>query len=311
MGKARMADYFSDRENGATPRTEEVIPPLVWAGLVALINTLVKDGAFGFRFPDTCHDGNDVCGVDEHSLKQVFDAQMKGLTWPLATTSTTEVSELSWRTSEQKEPFAPETLLALDVLEFVHNSIAKPIREDYHNFFRHYHLAFDEREGRAQFRDDVNLIFRRNNLAYEFEANGKIKRTLPPVLGQALSKAQFDSGDSTLDKMLAESCEKYSNPDPVIRREAIERLWDAWERLKTLKDDTNKKLSIKKILDMTASEPAFREQLEEEAKTLTTMGNTLHIRHSERTQCRVSDPQHIDYLFHRLFSMILLLLNKI
>lgn len=32
-----MNDYFSDRENGPRARTEQVISPEVWAGLVATV----------------------------------------------------------------------------------------------------------------------------------------------------------------------------------------------------------------------------------------------------------------------------------
>lgn len=45
-------DYFSDRENGPRARTEQVISPAVWAGLVATVQSLINSGAFGLRFPD-------------------------------------------------------------------------------------------------------------------------------------------------------------------------------------------------------------------------------------------------------------------
>ena len=49
--------------------------------------------------------------------------------------------------------------------------------------------------------------------------------------------------------------------------------------------------------------------LEEEARKLTDIGNSFHIRHTETKQTLVSDSHIIDYLFHRLFSMIMLLLK--
>ena len=68
---------------------------------------------------------------------------------------------------------------------------------------------------------------------------------------------------------------------PLLRREALERLWDAWERLKSLADPGDKKRSIKVILDAAAAEPSLRARLEEEAKELTGIGNSHLIRHSE------------------------------
>ena len=45
-----MIKYFSDRENGPSARTEEVITPVVWAAIVATVQGLIKSGAFGQRF---------------------------------------------------------------------------------------------------------------------------------------------------------------------------------------------------------------------------------------------------------------------
>lgn len=35
-----MPDYFSDRENGPRARTEQVISPTVWAGVVAYLGSI-------------------------------------------------------------------------------------------------------------------------------------------------------------------------------------------------------------------------------------------------------------------------------
>lgn len=40
-----MTDYFSDRENGPGARTEQVISPTVWAGLVGTVPALIYSGA--------------------------------------------------------------------------------------------------------------------------------------------------------------------------------------------------------------------------------------------------------------------------
>jgi hypothetical protein len=39
-----MSDYFSDRENGPVPRVDQSISPVVWAGVVALVHSLVRRG---------------------------------------------------------------------------------------------------------------------------------------------------------------------------------------------------------------------------------------------------------------------------
>ena len=300
-----MNDYFSDRENGPRARTEQVISPAVWAGLVATVQALINSGAFGLRFPERCPDGQAVCGCDTDALAASVIAEMPGLAWPLETMCLVEDGFLS-----QREPFAPDTLLILDFIEFIYASVAKPIPGKHHDFFSHHHLTFDQQSGQEEFRATVNRIFSRNGVAFEMLSTGRIVRVLPPVLGEDLKRTIFRTGDRTLDNMLDECRAKFSDRNPLVRREALERLWDGWERLKSLADPGDKKRSIKIILDVTASEPSLRARLEGEATELNSIGNSHLIRHSEVNQVPVIDVDQVDYLFHRLFAMIQLVLRK-
>lgn len=300
-----MNDYFSDRENGPRARTEQVISPVVWAGLVATVQALINSGAFGLRFPERCPDGQAVCGCDTDALAASVIAEMSGLAWPLETMCLVEDGFLS-----QREPFAPDTLLILDFIEFIYASVAKPIPGKHHDFFSHHHLTFDQQSGQEEFRATVNRIFSRNGVAFEMLSTGRIVRVLPPVLGEDLKRTIFRTGDRTLDNMLDECRAKFSDRNPLVRREALERLWDGWERLKSLADPGDKKRSIKIILDATAAEPSLRARLEGEATELNSIGNSHLIRHSEVNQVPVIDVDQVDYLFHRLFAMIQLILRK-
>ena len=76
-----------------------------------------------------------------------------------------------------------------------------------------------------------------------------------------------------------------------------------------MENPSNKKESIRKLLDKAATESEFRKLLEEEATELTDIGNKFHIRHAEIGQIEVERIEHFDYLFHRLLSMILLLIK--
>ncbi|MEX1013650.1 MAG: hypothetical protein WDZ80_00630, partial [Candidatus Paceibacterota bacterium] len=175
----------------------------------------------------------------------------------------------------------------------------------------HHHLKFDVEIGKEKFRDRINRIFSRNGIAYELQDNGKIIRLAPLVLHEDLIKSKFNTSDRTLNMMLEECRTKFLDPNIFVRREALERLWDSWERIKTLENPSNKKDSIKIILDKAASEPNFRSILENEASSLTYIGNNFHIRHSEVGKTPITNDHHVDYLFHKLFSMIHLLLKSI
>lgn len=298
-----MPPTFSQRERGPLPRMSEVVTPAVWGGVVAAIQTLVSNGAFGRTFPAICPDGAGVCGTDESTLRMTLQAELPSLEWPL---SALRRLEDSWASPE---PYGPATPVVLDLLEFTHRSIGKPIEGSFHSFFRHHHLSFDEEAGRTEFRSSMNRLFESNGLAFELTDEGLVRRLLPPVLGESLANTLFRSGDTALDRMLEESRLKFSSPEQGLRREALERLWDCWERVESLDLPRDKAKSTARLLDQAAAEPNFRALLEAEAATLTKIGNQFHIRHTEVGKPEILESAHIDYLYHRLFSLIRLVLG--
>ncbi|MCJ7507794.1 MAG: hypothetical protein MUO85_03560, partial [candidate division Zixibacteria bacterium] len=204
----------------------------------------------------------------------------------------------------------PSTYTILDLIEFCYRNVAKPSQLDWHSYYRHHHLTFDQKNGQSEFRQNINRLFLRNGLAFEQKPDGHIERLGPPALRESLTNATFRTGDQILDKMLEDARSKFLSPKPDIRREALEKLWDAWERIKTLEDPNNKSLSITALLNKVSPEPKFREALEREARELTAIGNQFQIRHSEASQTPLENLEHVDYLFHRLFAMIFMLLAK-
>jgi hypothetical protein len=198
----------------------------------------------------------------------------------------------------------------MDLLEFCYDHVAKTIPTSFHSFFGHQHLTFDRTSGQVEFRAAVDRIFARNQLAYELKDNGQITRLATPVLHEALTAPAFRTGDASLDGLLESARGKFLDPDANVRREAIEKLWDAWERVKTVEAGPDKRSSVKALLDRTADEPTFREVLEQEARTLTDIGNRFQIRHSETSQVPLRRNNHVDYLFHRLFALIWLVLRE-
>lgn len=286
-----MDDYFSDRELGSRPRNKEDISEVAWGGIVAIINALIINGGFGREFPEECPDGNVVIGTNNNSFADAVRGEIPDINWPLDAST------------------PPPTLAVLDLLEFCHRSVANSIQQNYHSHFRHYHLEFDRESGQCDFRKKISRILARNGIAFGLNEDGRVERLAPPVLREELAEALFETGDDTLNNMLEIARKKFLNPDPVIRREALEKLWDAWERLKTLELGKNKRNSIATILDKAAPEPNFRYQLDKEAKKLTEIGNSFQIRHSETTQTPLSSDHDVDYLFHRLFAFIQRLLR--
>ena len=136
-----------------------------------------------------------------------------------------------------------------------------------------------------------------------------VRNPLSVVFSDALDSRQR-TGDAELDRLLESAQRLARDAAPEARRQGLETLWDAWERLKSL-DGPNKKMAITKRLEYSAGNSGpFLTMLEVEAGELTRIGNEFHIRHFESNRHELSEPKHCEYFFFRLFSMIQLLLAK-
>lgn len=285
--------YFSERELGLPSRNKENIDQLFWGGFTALVQVRINDGSLAERFPLNCSDEPILIGSDEASIKLAFQAEFPSIKWPLNSSN------------------LPDTLSVLDIVEFFYRDISKPTKKVYHPFFKHNHfLLFDQNAGKQQYLEDVNRLFRRNKLAFELKGDGKVVRLEPVVLRETLARAVFQSEDQELNRLLELAREKFRNPDVNIRREAIEKLWDVWERLKTLEPGTDKKKQIEALLMRAIPQAEFRERVNQEAIALTNIGNDFGIRHTETNKIIISEPEFLDYLFHRLFTLIQMLLRR-
>lgn len=284
------ARYFSDRERGVGARVVEEVDANAWGGIIVLIRRLIENGAFGIDFPEQCPDNRGPIGTDEDALELAIRAEVPGINCPL------------------DADLVPDTLAVMDLVEFCHDHVADPIQRDHHSFFGHYHLRFDRERGQQEFRENVERLFSRNRLAFELKKSGSISRLAGPICHETLISEEFNTGDQKLNSLLEFARSKFLDVEPMVRREGIEKLWDAWERVKTLEEGT-KKASIRTLLDRAAAEPRFRELLDAEARALTDVGNQFHIRHSEVGQTEIESDHQVDYLFLRLFVLIRLILR--
>ena len=289
MSTTGKHEYFSDREFGPLPPTHHEISDTTWKGLTTLVQRGIGKGDFGNAFPNGCPDSpSTCCGTDSQSFNLTLQAEVPS--WP------------GWDS-------VPAVATACDFLEFCHRHVALAASDEYHSYFKHDHFQFDVAAGQAKLRADVNHLLQRNGIALRMTDDGLMERILDDPTGESIRRAVFQTGDASLDLLLEEARTKFMKPSPRLRQEALERAWDAWDRLKTIKDP-DKKRGIGMALDASASEPTIRGKLDEEAKALTELGNKLRIRHFETDKPEVTDTEHVDYLFQRMFSMLLLILRK-
>lgn len=205
----------------------------------------------------------------------------------------------------------PPTLAILDALQFCYRVVQEAHSVGFHDYYRHYHLRFESGTGREAFRAEVNRILSRQGLEFQLGSDGAISRLEPEPLSEILHRTTFETGDEELDIILNTAVVKYLSPDPEVRREALEKLWDAWERLKTI-EPGDKKASTGILLDRTSgrSSKEVREMLEGEAQQITNIGNEFRIRHHESDKIPIRSDAAVDYFFHRCFALIRLVLVR-
>ena len=287
-----MITRFLKRLQDSKYRSGEIFSPDVWGGIVNLVNSLVTTGAFGVKYPEMCPSGPIPVGCDGEAVGLAVQAEIPGLKWPLALTY-----EIHHGFHISTYPYAPETQQVLDLIEFCYREVAKPIKDSWHKEFDHYHLSFDEAAGKQQFLHDINRILARNKLVYKLTDTGQVVKQTSGVPLQKLSAGKFHTGDPTLDEKLDEAYRKFLDPDPSIRRTSVGLLWDCLEKIQPLPGTTT-------------DNKEFLSLLEKEVKTLTEIGDTFHLRHSDSEKSSISNPSQINYLFYRLYGLIQFLFSQ-
>ena len=143
--------------------------------------------------------------------------------------------------------------------------------------------------------------------------NGTIRRNAQIVvdlLEVALSEqaslsydlVDFQIDDHEFNKLVEQAFQHYKEARIDT---ATEKIWDAFERIKTFYKQYDKKGSITKLIDIVSKNNAeYREMVEEEFTSLTKLGNDFRIRHHETNKKDICCKEHYDYLFHRCIAVL-------
>jgi hypothetical protein len=302
-------EYFSDRKSGPRPRADEVIQHPLWGGLVSLIDSRIADGSFGYEYPEGCDDSpNTVVGTNRYGMGLAVLAEVPELSQAVPSGRPRYGTSQDFTGWPLRSDALPPTPAVLDLVEFCHHHVAEPVPGDHHSFFGHRHIkSYNRPSGMQRWQDAVNRLFSRNGVAYELTTSGQIIRLGTPIVTDAVIGAAFDTGDDELDALLDRARAKYLSTDTSVRGESLEQLWDAFERLKTLRCP-DKKEGISQLVSEVSSGKEMANELNAEAKHLTAIGNAFRIRHHETTKIPV-DETEVDYLFHRAFALIAQLLR--
>lgn len=284
--------YYSEEECDPLARDKNEISKDVWRAIALEIRSRLDNDWFAWHFPQKCADGP-VYGTNLDDLAVKLRGQNLAITVPLD------------EFLDAATP--PETLQIFALIRFCFRYFVEVAGRTYEYICGHHHFSFVQEVGQIGFREEIQTILRRNNLAFTFTPEGQIKRVVSEELAASIHTGVAPSGDPETDRLLAGARGKILDMNPSIRRDASKDLGDAWERLKSLYvQGDNLTAGVKVILDAAAGgqSPEFRQELERDATALTDAGNAFTIRHSKKEQEPLVAEAHVDYLFHRLYAMI-------
>ena len=158
---------------------------------------------------------------------------------------------------------------------------------------------FEKYNGDNEFIMRINSVLKLNAISYKLE-NGKLVSTLDVSINSDVVSTISETG---LKELVLEAVQYYSENNKEI---AVEKIWDAFERLKTYySPQLNKAKSAEKIIeDMSAFEPHYKAMYEQEFRTLTDIGNNFRIRHHETTKIDIADSRQYDYFYKRCLALL-------
>lgn len=279
---------FSDRQGDDDRPLTDVLPPDTLRGVIDLIDAWVGRGIFSETYPETCPDANSVvCGTDRNAVDSAVRAIVPGGGWP-------------WRAGA-----LPPQNRVFDVVEFLWRAASAPTVRTSHPFFKHDHLAsFDRRVARGTIETEVNLLLSRCHATYRLSNLGRVERSVVPEVESIRAVEAPRTPDEDFNSKVETAMVRYSDHSREERLRAVEEMWDAFERGKTLFAGGDKRVSAEAFVGTQPTD--IQGVLRVEMRTLTEMGNNFQIRHHEKGRPRVPS-EYLDYVFVRVATVVRLM----
>ena len=157
-----------------------------------------------------------------------------------------------------------------------------------------------------KFEKEINTIFKLNDISIELKS-GEIHS----INNKAIElDSSIKIGETGIEELITTADDLYRKGKYSY---AVEKIWDAFERIKTYYYPTfNKKKSAEKIIkDISFGNQNIKMMFDVEFKTLTDIGNNYRIRHHEKNKTDISNDLHYEYFYKRCLSLISILLKVI
>ena len=261
-----------------------------------------------WKYPEQCPDGHGCCGIDHEQFRMDLRYEIPTLYRDNADCIAVPTVHFNIFSSNDEEDEYDQFAL-LDLIEFFAANVRDVVVGSFHSYFGHHHLTCqNSRNVCAQFRDEINDIFQKTGLLYELNTDLQVERIvenspLTPAVESAIAAVK----EAGARELLQEAILLHRSPYPADIRDAVEKLWDAYERLKTYYTTMNKAKSAEKIVnDMAAGQAPYVTLFDTEFRALTKIGNDYRIRHHETDKVEITDVRYYDYFFNRCLSLIAL-----
>jgi len=152
--------------------------------------------------------------------------------------------------------------------------------------------------------DGINNLFVLNNMPFKLVKGEVVNAYALSSIGESVDFAK----EPGVRELIEEAQKQFQEGK---HQHAIEKIWDAFERIKTYySPQLDKKKSVEKVLETVCqSNDSFMSLLEEEFRALTCIGNDFRIRHHETTKAELGNELHITYLYRRCSVLIDLVLR--
>lgn len=255
-----------------------------------------------WKYPDECPDGNGCCGLDYNKLSVAMKFEV-----PTLFRNQNGIIDKPRKSYYGDDSFDQYGLL--DFIEFIYATCKDISSRWWHSFHRHHDISFgNTRTVANEFRTDINAIFEKTGLLYALSEKGMVERISENgVLSKEIEALITHVKEKGIEGLLSDAVILFKTPNPQARQDAVEKIWDALERLKTYYTALDKKASaIKIVTDISGGQIAYQALFNDEFIALTKIGNGFRIRHHETDKTEITDARYYDYFFNRCLSLIAL-----
>lgn len=299
--------YYSERHGIRKQREKTYNVSLDAYNLILEVTDRYKIN-LAWKFPLTCPDNEmNICGLNETAFFRDLRFEIPGLFNERGFIRPTRYNNVF--DGEYEDEFDQYALF--DFIEYLAINVKDFVIVDRHSFFQHDHYKFiSGNKSFNNFLDEIDKTFEKIGLLYRTNEVGQIERIIENESMVKTVKEQIVTvREKGLKELLEEAITLFKDPNTMRIRDATEKLWDAFERLKTYYTKLDKKSSSDKvILDAANGNAEVKKLLDEEFLTLTKIGNNYRIRHHETNKIEITI-DHYEYFFNRCLSVISLALK--